>query len=375
MKIRNFAFFGVMASILAISGANAVETTRQLATKAYVDNKAADANYRSNANYANNTIGKAIQDLASVTGELDQAIAGLDVTDVTVSGQPIVSVGQTDGFVHAAAGTIGTAGIDDDAVTFAKLNSAAVATTVAATGSTSAAKVPTETAVRAAIGDAITTAASDARTGLGTGTDQGTSGQPIVTVNQTNGVVTATAGTITDAGLANNAVTTAKIDDDAVTFAKLNSAAVVTSTETIASHSSEDTSVPTTAAVAAAIAGANSNTTGAIEALDGHNAVSSTGVSAGAAADEDKEGWAVVSVVQSNGDVTSTLGQLDNRAVATGANIEYAKMDAGIVNLDDQTATCSTTNPCMLTYVGNNTYKWTNMIETTDETLTAAQGN
>ncbi|MBO4672233.1 MAG: hypothetical protein J5608_01100, partial [Alphaproteobacteria bacterium] len=63
-----------------------------------------------------------------------------------------------------------------------------------------------------------------------------------------------------------------------------------------------------------------------------------------------------------------------NIAAAGTANIAYGKMETGLIGLDIETSPdCSTTNPCMLTYVGNNTYKWTNMIETTDETLTAVQ--
>ena len=46
-------------------------------------------------------------------------------------------------------------------------------------------------------------------------------GKPIITVGQDNGKVTATTGTITDAGLADNAVTTAKITDLNVTTGKL----------------------------------------------------------------------------------------------------------------------------------------------------------
>ncbi len=63
-------------------------------------------------------------------------------------------------------------------------------------------------------------------------------------------------------------------------------------------------------------------------ALDGQNADSSTGVSAGAAADNSKVGMPVVKVTETDGIVTSELGTIKNAGIASDAAITTNKMGA-----------------------------------------------
>lgn len=63
-------------------------------------------------------------------------------------------------------------------------------------------------------------------------------------------------------------------------------------------------------------------------ALDGQNADSSTGVSAGAAADNNKVGMPVVKVTETDGIVTSELGTIKNAGIASDAAITTNKMGA-----------------------------------------------
>ncbi len=71
---------------------------------------------------------------------------------------------------------------------------------------------------------------ADSETGVSAGAaaDNTKIGMPVVKVTETDGIVTATLGTITDKGLAANAVTEAKINNGAVTENKIGTGAVTT---------------------------------------------------------------------------------------------------------------------------------------------------
>lgn len=122
----------------------------------------------------------------SVAKAIKDAIEGLDVTEVDASatGEAIVKISETDGKISATKGDIAAAH-----VTIADSAEKFTATTV------EAALAELDTAYKAAIA------------ALGTDTAQGTTGQAITSIIQTEGVVTATAGdieaahvTIADAG-------------------------------------------------------------------------------------------------------------------------------------------------------------------------------
>ena len=68
-------------------------------------------------------------------------------------------------------------------------------------------------------------------------------------------------------------------------------------------------------------------------ALDGNNADSETGVSAGAAADNTKVGMPVVKVTETDGIVTATLGTITDKGLAANAVTE-AKINNGAVTTD-----------------------------------------
>lgn len=139
-----------------------------------------------------------------------------------------------------------------------------------------------------------------------------------------------------------------------------NSSNVITST-------GSDTAVPTTALLV-----------DVLQTIDGQNADGATGVSAGATADANKAGMAVIAVEQTDGRVKATLGTIGTYGLAANAvtaakiaakNVQYAKhmnneslfdINTGIA--DSTSGACVKDNPCMLTYYkeGGKVYtRWT----------------
>ncbi|MFQ6759888.1 MAG: hypothetical protein ACLRFM_00595 [Alphaproteobacteria bacterium] len=148
-----------------------------------------------------------------------------------------------------------------------------------------------------------------------------------------------------------------------------NSSNVITST-------GSDTAVPTTALLV-----------DVLQTIDGQNADGATGVSAGATADANKAGMAVIAVEQTDGRVKATLGTIGTYGLAANA-VTSAKIAADAVT-DDKIAkknvyyathmnneslfdintgvapasgVCVENNPCMLTYYkkDNKVYtRWT----------------
>ena len=369
MKIRNFAFFGVMAAILSVSGANAVETTRQLATKAYVDNKAADANYRSNAAYEANTIGRAIKDLSTTVSGLDgtayTAGDGIDITNHAIS-----------------ASGITTTEIADDA---------AIAKTQLATDvQTSLGKADTALQAHQDISgkqDKTDSTPASAGTYITNTNAVGSNLTALDTaLNTLAGTVSGLDGTaytagdgidITNHAISASGITTTEIADDAA-IAKTQLATDVQTSlgkadtalqahQDISGKQDKTDSTPASAGTYIT----NTNAVGSnLTALD-----TALNTLAGTVSGLDGTAYTAGSGIDITNHAVSASGITNTNIAAAGtANIAYGKMETGLIGLDIETSPdCSTTNPCMLTYVGNNTYKWTNMIETTDETLTAVQ--
>ena len=129
MKIKNLAFYGVMAAILGSVGtarADGATDSTIIASKGYVDAYAQKQSDRYQGTWSAatttqrtstdlypsmNTLNDAVGD--GVTG----AINGLDLAQVGETGKPIVTVSQTDGQVAATVGQITTAGINTSALT------------------------------------------------------------------------------------------------------------------------------------------------------------------------------------------------------------------------------------------------------------------
>lgn len=172
MKIRNLAFCGVMASILGVSGAYATDATI-IASKAYVDARDntkqdtanivttewanTDANIKSSdARYPSmktlqTAVGAGTSALDGQNADSETGVSAGAAADNNKIGMPVVKVTETDGIVTSELGAIGTKGISDGAVTYAKVASDSKTTTVSDAASASDAKFPTEKAVRTAI--------------------------------------------------------------------------------------------------------------------------------------------------------------------------------------------------------------------------------
>ncbi len=177
MKIRNLAFCGVMASILGMGGAYAATDATIIASKAYVDardNTKQDKDNRVQTTQADYEATSGLTDaqrkldypsmftLKAAVGAGTSALDGLNAdsstgvsagaaADDNKKGMPVVKVTETDGIVTSELGAIGTKGISDGAVTYAKVASDSKTTTVSDAASASDAKFPTEKAVRTAI--------------------------------------------------------------------------------------------------------------------------------------------------------------------------------------------------------------------------------
>lgn len=118
MKFNKYAGIGMTMSLLVLGNAYAADTI--IASKAYVDSKVSSVD---------------------VSSTVNTAINGLSLSTVSESGKPIVSVGQSNGLVSAATGTISSAGLADNAVTTAKITDLNVTTGKLAADSVTSAKI------------------------------------------------------------------------------------------------------------------------------------------------------------------------------------------------------------------------------------------
>ena len=300
MKVKNLAFFGVMASIFGLS--SAAEATNLIASKRYVDTVAG---------------GKVDTSSVNTTATLTDSSNSIPSELTVKSALEAISVpGTTDSYV--ANGTTAITG----------------------------------TGVTAALGT------------LDGGTINITEGQPVTTVSQTDGKVSASSGTISAAGIADGAITAAKIADGTITSTQINDGAVTSGklasgavtyekvasaakTTTVATTNASDTKFPTEAAVRTAVD--NAKTAAQTIAQATQNAASNS---------------VVTSVTTTNGSVSAvTSSQITNNHIADNANISYQKMSSGLNEFDRPTihATCTSTSPCFLSYDSTNGYTWMNM--------------
>ncbi|MBP9999422.1 MAG: hypothetical protein KBT14_01860 [Proteobacteria bacterium] len=255
MKLRNLAFFGVMASILGINGAYADTTDPAviIASQAYVDaqnaldekvvNKEA-ANYTtlndtvkgSTTKYPSmNTLTTAINSV-----DLSGAVANLDLAAQTGNGV-IKTVTQTNGQVAATRELIGTNDIGNSAVTMPKTdfviqqgtskqgwNTASDSSTdgdekALAEALKGADKyVPTVGAVEVRVKDAIAEAKA-AIPSIGNATVNADSGKLVTGVTTTAGkVTTVSSSKVTDSYIDDNTINGGKLTAGTVTKAKLD---------------------------------------------------------------------------------------------------------------------------------------------------------
>lgn len=128
MKIKNLAFYGVMAAILGSVGTARADDSTIIASKGYVDAYAQKQADRYQGTWSGaSSAQKASTDLYPSMHTLEDAVGnsvnGLDYTQTDTG--VVKTVSQTDGLIAVTAGTVDTDEITDGAVTYAKVNSAA----------------------------------------------------------------------------------------------------------------------------------------------------------------------------------------------------------------------------------------------------------
>lgn len=90
MKLRNLAFFGVMASILSVASAQAAEGDNYIASKGYVDNKVSTVSTNLGENYYNKTqVDAAIHDAADAAQAAAEETAAADATSKANAAQAV----------------------------------------------------------------------------------------------------------------------------------------------------------------------------------------------------------------------------------------------------------------------------------------------
>ncbi len=354
MKIKNLAFFGIMAAIMGVAGTARADTTTVIASQAYVDAKDAldektankeTATYAASTNKESTTVYPSMKTLkdaydtlhTEITNvDLSDTLDGLDLTAVSESGKPIVSVSQANGQVAASAGTITTAGIADSAI----------ATSISATGLTSDEKLATESAVRGAINEL------DNATATGSGT-------VVKNVTQTNGVITAEMGTIADADVASNAaiatskiafteahtsalesgITSAKVSDYEGTKTTVNAAtdANVVATSTANANLLKGTGLQK------AVAHLKGNGAGKYTAGVDNSEIANTGIKNEAVSEAAKEAWNATLTAKEGDDYLTTLAAVERRVqegvkdavTQAGTNVSGTYATKDLDNLTD----------------------------------------
>ncbi|MBQ7244925.1 MAG: hypothetical protein IJS34_00975 [Alphaproteobacteria bacterium] len=144
MKIKNLAFFGIMAAIMSVAGTARADTTTVIASQAYVDAKDAldektankeTATYALSTNKTSTTVYPSMATLKDAYDTLNTAISNIDVStavsdldladgEATGTGNVVKSVTQTDGQIAVTKGEIvnadvaSNAAIDDSKIAF-----------------------------------------------------------------------------------------------------------------------------------------------------------------------------------------------------------------------------------------------------------------
>lgn len=416
MKIKNIAFFGVMASILSVAGANAAATNQTIiASKNYVDGK-----------------------IGTINTTLGETYATKEYADTAAS--------------NAQSAAISAAATDATNKANAKVSSA---TTISADSTTTA---PNEKAVSTALSAKLdtTTAASTYATqtaltnGLATKQNAITSTNKLPAANVSGLATVATSGSYND--LTNkptipaaqvqsdwNATTGMGVILNKPTLGTVAAKAVTTTqrTATTGTNAATDANVPTEKAVATALA-SKANTSDLNNKQDKLTTAQLAAANSGITADKvsqydgyanqiaEKQGTLTTAqlaavnsgitatkvntydgyattingkvntaqgstnknkilITDNSGNVTTatsiantqvtglgslatksavasadiTDGTIVNADISGSANIDYQKMAKPTDNINGGTATCSTDAPCVLSYDGQN-YVWTN---------------
>ena len=152
MKIKNLAFFGIMAAIMGVAGTARADTTTVIASQAYVDAKDAldektankeTATYAASTNKTSTTMYPSMATLkdaydtlntAISNVNLSDAVSGLDLTDAqaTGTGNVVKSVTQENGQIAVTKGEIvnadvaSNAAIDDSKIAFTTAHTSAL---------------------------------------------------------------------------------------------------------------------------------------------------------------------------------------------------------------------------------------------------------
>lgn len=354
MKIKNLAFYGVMAAILGSVGTARADDSTIIASKGYVDAYAQKQSDRYQGTWSGaTTTQKSSTDLYPSMHTLEDAVGNgvtgainnLDLAEVSDTGKPIVAVSQTDGQVAADVGQITTAGINDTALAKSGTGNNNLGTA----GSAVDTKLPTEKAVADALAlkedssnkQAAQTGATVTRwdTTAAEGTDAYTSDTKFPTVKAVAQQIAEidVSAAVDDGDGSQTAVQLTSDDDTAPSTRSViamadNSQAITRDTNTgvvSINNTGDGYHFATTKSVA-----------GSFSSLTGQKADSSTGESAGAAADATKRGQPVVKVTQTNGQVTAELGQIGTAGVNFIANQgTYAKgwNDSSVTTASDST--------------------------------------
>ena len=403
-----------MASILSGWGALAADGDTIIASKAYVDAMDATKQNKLNSTGANANItvsgsGNVITDITAADGAVTVTKGSIAATDYIKNGTNALDL------------TMGTGESKDSMAPSITAIEGMKVTSVAASGSTSNVKVPTETAVRSAI-DTAASNTSSAITGqfedevnIEDGESTNAADNVVVDADHPNLIprnynIQKGIAYLEGTGIENHSgeVGSAEIaarrqseEEDPETYAN--------SWNTIIDAKEADDYVPTIAAVEKRVLAAETTASGnyanrnlsnlttagntvidgridtKINALDVGLTSGTTGVTMGGTAVSGDIGKVVVSVQEQDGLLTNVaLGQAGTAGIAdsavtsakiadgtivnadinSSAAIDFSKMNAGLssVNVAGSTynSSCTASNPCVLTYFDGH-YEWTAM--------------
>jgi hypothetical protein len=389
MKVRNIAFFGVMASILGVGYANADTPATVIASKAYADTKEATANKKALGSATWSTITDKDSDVkfptmkvldSAITNAVNTAVSGVDISGKVDKDQGDENKGKvfvTDNSGKQKVYKLGTNLSIDHTNSELKVGTAALgsaAYTASTNYATSAQGTKADSAIQSVKlnGTALTPDSNKAvNISLGAAASLATEANSVVT--STNTTLLPTVGGV-QKGIAKQgtATTSWKTVEENTEGAGAN---------LYASKTKQDDYLPTIKAVETriteerglidtALAGkVNTSSVTNSYSSTGTAPITGTGVAAALGTLDSSAAQSgnkvLTGVTITNGKITAqtdTLIANANVAAAGTANIDYGKMQNALYDINTAAAaTCSTTNPCVLTYIGSNKFKWTNM--------------
>ena len=409
MKVRNFAFFGVMAAILSVSAANAAgEPAKKIASTNYVKTHAAGADYsNTTSGLSATTIQTAIDELAneSATAANLETLAGRVTTaegNITTNASDISDLesNKQDKVTTATENNITTW----NAAGQTKDSGKAFTTTVRATGSTDDDSIPTESAVRTAI-DTVNSATSDLAGRMTTAESdidalESNKQDKVTTATENNITTWNAAGQTKDSGKAFTTTVraTGSTDDDSIPTESAVRAAITTATyddTALAGRvSANETAISTINASAPMTSGIDSTKVAQIatnasdiDALETNKQDKVTGAvennittwnAAGQTKDSGKAFTTTVSASSTDAQIptaaavqTAISGAVDTAIDGVTYPTVNISGDNALDNFDGTTALnqdthCTESSPCVLSYAGLDAqqkpkYKWTSI--------------